>query len=78
MRETVALLNQLICEIEAKMTVAVQVTDKDEVFRLKSIQRKHEKGLRKELMRLAELQDTRAVFSAVCMRCSVLSLSEVV
>ena len=62
MRETVALLNQLICEIEAKMTVAVQVTDTDEAFRLKSIQRKHSNGLRKELMRLAELEDTRAVF----------------
>ena len=61
-RETAALLNQLICEIEAKMTAAVQVTDTDEAFRLKSIQRRHEKGLRKELMRLAELEDTGAVF----------------
>ena len=61
-RETAALLNQLICEIEAKMTAAVQVTDTDEAFGLKSIQRKQEKGLRKELMRLAELEDTRAAF----------------
>ena len=61
-RETCALLNQLITEIEAKMTAAVQVTDTDEAFRLKSMQRKHEKGLRKELMRLAELEGTRAVF----------------
>ena len=61
-RETAALLNQLICEIEAKMTAAVQVTDTDEAFRLKSIQRKKEKGLRKELMRLAELEGTRPVF----------------
>ena len=44
------------------MTAAVQVTDTDEAFRLKSAQRKHEKDLRKELMRLAELEDTRAVF----------------
>ena len=61
-RETAALYNQLISEIEAKMTAAVQVTDTDEAFRLKSMQRKHEKGLRKELMRLAELEGTRAVF----------------
>ena len=61
-RETVALLNQPICENEAKMTAALQVTDTDEACRLKSIQRKHETGLRKELMRLAELDDTRAAF----------------
>ena len=36
-RETAALLNQRISEIEAKMTAAVQVTDIDGVFRLKSI-----------------------------------------
>ena len=56
------LLNQIITEIEAKMTAAVQVTDTDEAFRLKSAQRRQEKVLRKELMRLAELEDTRAVF----------------
>ena len=46
-RETAALLNQLISEIEAKRTAAVQVTDTDAAFRLKSIQRRHEKGLGK-------------------------------
>ena len=56
------LLNQIITEIEAKMSAAVQVTDTDESFRLKSIQRRNEKGLRKELMELAELEGTRAVF----------------
>ena len=62
MRETAALLNQIITEIEAKMTAAVQVTDTDEAFRLKSMQAKQEKTLRKELMKLAELEGTRAVF----------------
>ena len=61
-RETAALYNQIISEIEAKMTAALQVTDTDEAFRLKSIQRQGEKKLRKELMRLAEHEDTRAVF----------------
>ena len=61
-RKTAGLLNQIITEIEAKMTAAVQVTDTDEAFRLKSAQRRQEKVLRKELMRLAELEDTRAVF----------------
>ena len=61
-RETAALHNQLITEIEAKMTAALQVTDTDEAFRIKSCQKRKEKGLRKELMRLAELEDTRAVF----------------
>ena len=42
-RETVALLIQLISEIEAKMTAAVQVTDTDAASRVKSIQRKPEK-----------------------------------
>ena len=55
-REVSALWNQIITEIEAKMTAALQVTDTDEAFRLKSIQRMKEKGLRKELMRLAELE----------------------
>ena len=44
-RETCALLNQMLSEIEAKMTAAQQVTDTDEAFRLKAIQRKTEKGL---------------------------------
>ena len=57
-----ALFNHIISEIEAKMTAALQVPDTDESFRLKSIQRRHEKGLRRELMRLAEREDTRAVF----------------
>ena len=57
-----ALLNQIITEIEAKMTAAVQVTDTDEAFRLKSMQARHEKTLRRELMQLAELEGTRAVF----------------
>ena len=61
-REMAALFNQIISEIEAKMTAALQVTDTDEAFRLKSIQRRHEKGLKRELMRLAELEGTRAVF----------------
>ena len=61
-RAIAGLYNQLISEIEAKMTVAVQVTDADEAFRLKTNQRRHEKGLRKELMRLVELEDTRAAF----------------
>ena len=61
-RATAGLLNQLITEIEAKMTAAVQVTDTDESFRLKSIQRKHEKPLRKQLMMLAQLEGTRPVF----------------
>ena len=42
-----ALLNQLITEIEAKMTAAVQVTDTDEALRLKSMQARHEKTLRR-------------------------------
>ena len=62
MRETAALLNHIISEFEAKVTVAVQLTDTDEAFMLKSIQMRHEQGLRNELMRLAELEDTRAVF----------------
>ena len=62
MSETAALYNQLISEIEAKMTAAVQVTDTDEAFRLKSTQRRKEKALRKELMKLAQLEGTRAVF----------------
>ena len=61
-RETAALNNQLITEIEAKMTAALQVTDTDEAFRLKSCQRRKETDLRKELMRVAQLEDTRAVF----------------
>ena len=61
-REVSALYNQIITEIEAKMTAALQVTDTDEAFRLKSIQRRKEKGLRKELMRLAEFEDTRPIF----------------
>ena len=61
-RETAALHNQLITEIEAKMTAALQVTDTDEAFRLKSCQKRKEKELRKELMRVAQLEDTRAVF----------------
>ena len=61
-RDQAALNNQIICEIEAKMTAALQVTDTDESFRLKAHQRKHEKALRKELMRLAELEGTRPVF----------------
>ena len=61
-REQAALLNQIITEIEAKMTAAVQVTDTDEAFRLKSMQRRNERGLRKELMKLAEIEGTRPVF----------------
>ena len=45
MRETAALHNQLITEIEAKMTAALQVTDTDESFRLKSCQKRKEKDL---------------------------------
>ena len=61
-RETAALLNHIITEIEANMTAALQVTDTDEAFRLKSCQKRKEKELRKELMRVAQLEDTRAVF----------------
>ena len=61
-RETAALLNQLISEIEAKMIAAVQVTDTDEAFRLKSMQKRKEKALRKELMKLAQHEGTRPVF----------------
>ena len=43
-RETAALYNQIISEIEAKMTAALQVTDTDEAFRLKSIQTQGEKN----------------------------------
>ena len=56
MRETAALHNQLITEIEANMTLALQVTDIDEAFRLKSCQRRGETDLRKELMRVAQLE----------------------
>ena len=35
-RETAALHNQLITEIEATMTAKLQVTDTDESFRIKS------------------------------------------
>ena len=38
------------------MTSALQVTDIDEAFRLKSCQRRTEKDLRKELMRAAQLK----------------------
>ena len=55
-REMAALLNQIITEIEAKMIAALQVTDTDESFRLKSMQRKREQSLRRELMVLAELE----------------------
>ena len=61
-RATAALYNQLISEIEAKMTAALQVTDTDEAMRLKATQRRHEKDLRKELMQVAELEETRPVF----------------
>ena len=61
-RETAALHNQLITEIEAKMTAALQVTDTDESFRLKSCQKRKEKELRKELLKVAQLEDTRAIF----------------
>ena len=43
-RETAVFFNQVISEIEAKMIAALQVTDTDEAFRLKSIQRRHEKA----------------------------------
>ena len=57
MRETAALNNQLITEIEKRsMTSTLQVTDIDEAFRLKSCQRRKEKDLRKELMRVAQLE----------------------
>ena len=62
MRETAALHNQLITEIEAKMTAALQVTATDEAFRLKSCLKRKDKDLMKELMRVAQLDDTRAVF----------------
>ena len=58
-RKMAGLLNQTIPVIEANMTAAVQVTDTDVAFRLKSAQRRHEEGLRKELMRLAELEERR-------------------
>ena len=44
------------------MAAALQVTDTDEAFRIKSYQKRKEKDLRKELMRVAQLEDTRAVF----------------
>ena len=69
-----ALWNQIMIEIEAKMTAALQVADTDEAFRLKSIQRRHEKGLMRELMRLAELEDTRAVFKCGVYEVLVLEL----
>ena len=62
MRATAALYNQLISEIEAIMRAALQVTDTDEAMRLKATQRRHEKDLRKELMKVAELEETRPVF----------------
>ena len=46
----------------AKMTAKLQVTDTDESFRIKSCQKRMEKELRKELMRAAQLEETRAVF----------------
>ena len=56
-RETAALNNQLITEIEKRsMTSTLQVTDIDEAFRLKSCQRRKEKDLRKEVMRAVELK----------------------
>ena len=56
-RETAALNNQLITEIEKRsMTSARQLTDTDKAFRLKSCQRIKEKGLSKELMRVAQLE----------------------
>ena len=69
-RETAALNNQLITEFEKRsMTSTLQVTDIDEAFRLKSCQRRkekdlslsrargeEEKDLRKELMRVAQLE----------------------
>ena len=61
-RETAALNNQIITEIEAKMTLTLQVTDTDEAFRLESCQMRNEKDLRKALMRVAQLEDTRPVF----------------
>ena len=57
-----ALFNQIISEIEAKLTAALQLTDTDEAFRLKSFQRRHAVGLKRELMKLAELEGTRLVF----------------
>ena len=37
-------LESYLSEIEAKMTAALQVTDTDAAFRIKSMQRRHEKG----------------------------------
>ena len=59
---TSALYNQLLTSIEPKMTAAVQVTDTDEAMRLKAAQRRKEPALRKELMKLANLEATRPVF----------------
>ena len=55
-RETAALHNQLITEIEAKMTAKLQVTDTDESFSITSCQKRMENELRKELMRAAQLK----------------------
>ena len=57
-RETAALNNQLITEIEKRsMTSALQVCDTDQIpIRLKSCQRRKEKDLRKEVMMAVELK----------------------
>ena len=59
-RETAGLHNQIICEIEAKMTAALHVTDTDESFRLKAIQRRQEKALGRELMKLSVMASSQA------------------
>ena len=58
--------NQMIAEIEPKMASALQLTDTDEAFRLKSCQRIQ--YMRKELSRLAELEDTRRLCKCLSRR----------
>ena len=61
-RETAALHNHHITVIEAKMTAALHVTVTDEAFGLKSCLKRKETDLRKDLMRVAQLEDTRPAF----------------
>ena len=61
-RGTAMSFQQLCTFIRGKMTAAVQVTDTDVAFRIKAAVRRRQAELRKELWKLAQAEDTRAVF----------------
>jgi len=61
-RETAWMYNQLLSWVREKMTAVLQLTDTDVVYRLKACLMRKLMLLRRELIRLAELEQTRAIF----------------